>query len=82
VEEEANDWIRVFYPRQTCFIYKYALLGLYKSKVQNILTGFFILPSADNKRKDQRIQGEGTGKKEVIYQEAQHTSFWTRGLKS
>jgi hypothetical protein len=57
-------------------------MGLYKSKVQNILTGFFILPSADDKRKDQRIQGEGTGKKEVIYQEAHHTSFWTRGLKS
>jgi hypothetical protein len=51
VEEEANDWIRVFYPRQTCFIYKYALMGLYKGQVQNIFTGSYILPSADDKRK-------------------------------
>jgi hypothetical protein len=49
--------------------------------------GSYILPSADDKKKDQRIKGEGTNKKEreekkVIYQEAQHTSSWTRGLKS
>jgi hypothetical protein len=43
--------IRVFYPRQTCFIYKYALMGLYKGTVQNIITGSYMLPSADDKRK-------------------------------
>jgi hypothetical protein len=35
---------------------------------------------------DQRIKGKGTNKKErgkkIIYQEAQHTSSWTWGLKS
>jgi hypothetical protein len=40
-----------FYPRQTCFIYKCALMGLYKGMVQNIITGSYMLPSADDKRK-------------------------------
>jgi hypothetical protein len=51
VEEGANDWIMVFYPRQTCFIYKYALMGLYKGKVQSIFMGSCILASADDKRR-------------------------------
>jgi hypothetical protein len=38
-----------FYPRQTCFIYKYTLMGLCKGKVQSISTGFYILPRADDK---------------------------------
>jgi hypothetical protein len=49
VEEETNEWIRVFYPRQTYFIYKYTLMGLYRGKVQSISTGFYILPRADDK---------------------------------
>jgi hypothetical protein len=63
-------------------------MGLYKGEVQSIFAGSYILPSADEKKKrDQRIKGEGTNKKEkegkkVIYQEAQCTSPWTRGLKS
>jgi hypothetical protein len=60
-------------------------MGLYKGKAQNMFTGSYILPSIDDKRKNQRIKREGTKKKkreEVIYQEALHTSFWTWGLKS
>jgi hypothetical protein len=37
-------------------------MGLYKGKVQNMFTGSYMLPSADDKRKDQRIKGEGTRK--------------------
>jgi hypothetical protein len=44
-----------------------------------------MLPSADDKRKfnvsKEKVRGK-TKKEEVIYQEAQHTSFLTRGLKS
>jgi hypothetical protein len=60
-------------------------MGLYKGTVQNIVTGSYMLPSADDKRKinvsKEKVQGK-TKREEVIYQEAQHTSFWTRGLKS
>jgi hypothetical protein len=60
-------------------------MGLYKGKVQNIFTGFYMLPSADDKRKinvsKEKVRGK-TKRKEVIHQEAQHTSFLTRGLKS
>jgi hypothetical protein len=60
-------------------------MGLHKGKVQNIFTGFYMLPSADDKRKiivsKEKVQGK-TKRKEVIYQKAQHTSFLTRGLKS
>jgi hypothetical protein len=59
-------------------------MGLYKGKVQNIFTGSYILPSAEDKRKINVSREKVREKKreEVIYQEAQHTSFWTRGLKS
>jgi hypothetical protein len=59
-------------------------MGLYKDQVQNIFTGSYILPSADDKRKINVSMEKVWEKKreEVIYQEAQHTSFWTRGLKS
>jgi hypothetical protein len=59
-------------------------MGLYKGQVQNIFTGSYILPSADDKIKINVSREKVREKKreEVIYQEAQHTSFWTRGLKS
>jgi hypothetical protein len=38
-------------------------MGLCKGKVQSIFTGSYILPSADDKKKHQRIKGEGTYKK-------------------
>jgi hypothetical protein len=38
-------------------------MGLYKDKFQSIFTGSYILPSADDKKKDQRIKGKGTNKK-------------------
>jgi hypothetical protein len=64
-------------------------MGLYKGKVQNIFTGSYILSSADDKRKinvsREKVRAKkdrGKKEEEVIYQEAQHTSFWTRGLKS
>jgi hypothetical protein len=45
-------------------------MGLYKGKVQNIFTGFYMLPNADDKRKinisKKKLQGK-TKKKEVIY---------------
>jgi hypothetical protein len=44
VEEDSNEGIRVFYPRQTCFIYKYILMGL-----QSTSMGFYILPRVDDK---------------------------------
>jgi hypothetical protein len=39
-------------------------MGLYKGKVQHTFTGSYILPSADDKGKDERIKGEGTKKGE------------------
>jgi hypothetical protein len=60
-------------------------MGLYKVKVQRIFIGSYILPSADNKGKinvSREKIWEKKKKEEVIYQEAQHTSSWTRGLKS
>jgi hypothetical protein len=57
-------------------------MGLYKGKVQHIFTGSYILPSADDKGKINVSREKVREKKEeVIYQEAQHTSSWTRGLK-
>jgi hypothetical protein len=60
-------------------------MGLCKGKVQHIFTGSYILPSADDKGKIKVSREKIRGKKrkgEVIYQEAHHTSSWTRGLKS
>jgi hypothetical protein len=60
-------------------------MGLYKGKVQKKFTGFYILPSADDKRKINVSREKVREKKkieEVIYQEERHTSFWTRRLKS
>jgi hypothetical protein len=48
-EEDSNEEIRVFYPRQACFIYKYILIGLHRDKVQSTSMGFYILPRADDK---------------------------------
>jgi hypothetical protein len=57
-------------------------MGLHKGKVQNIFTGFYMLPSADDKRKiiisKEKVRGEKK-RKEVIYQQAQHTSFFDSG---
>jgi hypothetical protein len=50
--------------------------------------GFYILPRADDKEvstyqeKDTYKKKEETKKWESIYQEAQRTSSWTRGLTS
>jgi hypothetical protein len=50
-------------------------MGLYKGTVQNIVTGSYMLPSADDKRKinvsKEKVRGK-TKREEVIYQEAQH----------
>jgi hypothetical protein len=40
-------------------------MGLYKGKVQSIFMGSYILPSADDKKKHQRVKREG--KKERGY---------------
>jgi hypothetical protein len=63
-------------------------MGLCRSKVQSIFTGFYILPRAGDKeastyqekRYVQKKEKEKRG--ESIYQEAQRTSSWTRGLTS
>jgi hypothetical protein len=39
-EKGTNEGIRVFYPGQTCFIYKHVLMGFWRGKAQNILLGF------------------------------------------
>jgi hypothetical protein len=62
-------------------------MGLYKGKVQSIFTGSYILPSADDKRRinvsREKVRTKKIErKKNVIYQEAQYTPSWTRGLKS
>jgi hypothetical protein len=50
-------------------------MGLYKDTVQNIVTGSYMLPIADDKRKinisKEKVRGK-TKREEVIYQEAQH----------
>jgi hypothetical protein len=64
-------------------------MGLYKGKVQSIFIGPYILPSAGEKEKKRSMEKVRTKKiekkkkkRELIYQEAQSTSSWTRGLKS
>jgi hypothetical protein len=39
-EKGTNEGISVFYPGQTCFIYKHVLMGLWRGKAQNILLSF------------------------------------------
>jgi hypothetical protein len=48
-EKDSNEGIRVFYPRQACFIYKDILMGLHRNKVQSTSMGFYILSRADDK---------------------------------
>jgi hypothetical protein len=63
-------------------------MDLYRSKVQSISTGFYILPRADDKeastyQEKRYVQKKEKEKKgESIYQEAQRTSSWTWGLTS
>jgi hypothetical protein len=47
-KEKAKDWIRVFTHHQTCFIYKYTLMGLYKGKAQKYIYG--LLYAAQSRR--------------------------------
>jgi hypothetical protein len=49
-EEDSNERIRVFYPRLTCFIYMYTLMGLRRGKVQSTSMGFYILLRVDDKK--------------------------------
>jgi hypothetical protein len=88
-EGEANDCIRGFYPRQMCFIYKYLLMGLYKGKVQNIFTGSYMLPRADDKRKinvsrkkmHKKTEREViAGHKKISVKKLKFTSFSSWGL--
>jgi hypothetical protein len=57
-------------------------MGLYKGTVQNIITGSYMLPNADDKRKlnvsKEKVRGK-TKREEVIYKEAQYTSFFGLG---
>jgi hypothetical protein len=57
-------------------------MGLYKGTVQNIITGSYMLPNADDKRKInvsiEKVRGK-TKREEVIYKEAQYTSFLDSG---
>jgi hypothetical protein len=57
-------------------------MGLYKGTVQNIITGSYMLSNADDKRKlnisKEKVRGK-TKREEVIYKEAQYTSFFDSG---
>jgi hypothetical protein len=61
-------------------------MGLWREKVQSISMGFFILLRADDKgasvHQEKEIRKKRGKKWENIYQEAQRTSSWTRGLTS
>jgi hypothetical protein len=50
-------------------------MGLYKGTVKNTVTGSYMLPSIDDKRKinvsKEKVRGK-VKREEVIYQEAQH----------
>jgi hypothetical protein len=57
-------------------------MGLYKGTVQTIIIGSYMLPNADDKRKlnvsKEKVRGK-TKREEVIYKEAQYTSFLDLG---
>jgi hypothetical protein len=57
-------------------------MGLWRGKVQSIFMGFYILPRADDKEESTYQEKRHVKKWENIYQEAQRTSSWTRGLTS
>jgi hypothetical protein len=50
-KEKLVTGLGFFYPHQACFIYKHTLMGLFESTVQHIITGSYMLPNADDKRK-------------------------------
>jgi hypothetical protein len=57
-------------------------MGLYKGMVQNIITGSYMLPSADDKRKiNVKVRGKHREKKLSIKKHS-IPHFWTRGLNS
>jgi hypothetical protein len=63
-------------------------MGLWRGKVQSISTGFYILLRVDDKGasmyQEKKIHTKKRDWKKwgSIYQEAQRTSSWTRGLTS
>jgi hypothetical protein len=61
-------------------------MGLYKDTVQNIITGSYMLPNADNKRKlnvsKEKVQGKIKKKKKFSIKKHSIPRFWTRGFKS
>jgi hypothetical protein len=73
-KEKLMTGLGFFYPRQACIIYKHALMSLYKGTVQNIITGSYMLPNADDKRKlnvsKKKVRGKVKKGEEVIYKEA------------
>jgi hypothetical protein len=56
-------------------------MGLYEGMVQHIITGSYMLPNADDKRKFNVSKEKVRGKKreEIIYKGAQYTSFLDSG---
>jgi hypothetical protein len=74
-----------FFPRQACLIYKYILMGLCKGKVQSICTGFYILPSANDKRRSsvsRQMVRRRRGKKSYLSRSASVPRLGLGGLKS
>jgi hypothetical protein len=57
-------------------------MGLYEGTVQHIITGSYMLPNADDKRKfnisKEKVRGK-IKKEEIIYKRAQYTSFLDSG---
>jgi hypothetical protein len=61
-EKAANEGVRIFYPGQTCFIYKHVLKGLWGGKAQNTLLGFLSAGSTEESTYQGKIR---TNKKKV-----------------
>jgi hypothetical protein len=62
-KEKLMTRLGFFCPHQACFIYNHALMGLYEGTVQHIITGSYMLPNADDKRKFNVSKEKVRGKK-------------------
>jgi hypothetical protein len=60
-------------------------MGLYKGTAQNIITGFYMLPNADDKIKlnvsKEKVRGK-IKKEKLSIKKHSIPHFWTQGLKS
>jgi hypothetical protein len=61
-------------------------MGLYEGTVQHIITGSYMLPNADDKRKfnvsKEKVREKIKKEKKLSIKEHNIPHFWTRGLRS